>query len=74
VTRQSHGRRWTPEELVQLRRLASSTPVRDIARTLQRTVAAVRTKAAHARVPLLPDEGGSGPPRARAPWDRPPDT
>jgi hypothetical protein len=73
VTRPPNARRWTSEEIAQLRRLASSVPVRDIAQRLDRTVVAVRTKAAHERLPLLPDEAVRGPARARAPWDRAPD-
>jgi hypothetical protein len=72
VTTSPKARRWTRHELAELRRLAASTPVRDIARSLDRTVVAVRTKAAHERLPLLPDETTRGPVRARAPWERPP--
>ena len=72
MTTRPRARRWTDDELAQLRRLAATTPILDLARTLDRTVTAVRTKAAHQRVPLAADGLSSGPPRARAPWDRRP--
>lgn len=70
MNRQPNARRWTPDELLLLRRLAPGTPVRELARLLERTVVAVRTKAAHERLSLLPEEEASGPPRARPPWER----
>ena len=73
MTTRPRARRWTTEDLAQLRRLAATTPIQELARALGRTVVAVRTKAAHERLPLAPDVPSSGPTRARAPWDRRPD-
>lgn len=49
------GRKWTVEELSLLRRLAYHATPSAIAAALGRSVLAVRTKAAHERLPLLDD-------------------
>jgi len=57
------GRRWTDDELSLLRRLAyRKEPLSTIAAALGRTVLAIRTKAAHERLPLRDDPSmpGSG--------------
>lgn len=47
------SRRWTPAELSELRRLAAQgDDIHRIARTLERTLMAIRIKAAHLRIPL----------------------
>jgi len=56
VTTTPKSRRWTVDELRQLSNLAArGVPEDEIARTLGRTVRAVRTKAAHQRLWVLAD-------------------
>ena len=62
------SRRWTPDELSLLRSQAYSLPVSAIAAALNRSVLAIRTKAAHERLPLQDDLTPSGPRRQPAPW------
>lgn len=64
------SRRWTDEEQQTLRQLAlRGVPLVEIARKLERTCAAVRTKAAHARL-TLNDVHTSGPRRLAHRWER----
>lgn len=56
------SRRWTADELLLLRQLTAEQTVSDIARRLNRTTAAVRTKAAHERLPLREDVRRAGRP------------
>ena len=63
-------RRWTPDELATLHQLAHRVPLSAIATALGRTIEAIRTKAAHERLPLDDDLPRSGPPRQLAPWQR----
>ena len=70
VTTAPRSQRWTEAEVRKLTTLAlRGVPEDEIARTLGRTVAAVRTKAAHNRVPLL-RENTTGPERQVLPWER----
>ena len=60
----SKSRRWTADDLARLRLLAErDEPVKAIAAALTRTVQAVRTKAAHERIPLREDVQTHGPRR-----------
>jgi len=71
VTTPPKSHRWTDEEVRQLTTLAArGVPENEIARTLGRTVAAVRTKAAHNRI-TLPRDSSTGPERQALPWERP---
>lgn len=63
-------RRWTLDELATLRRLAHSAPLSTVVTVLGRTVEAIRTKAAHQRLPLADDLPQSGPFRTPSPWQR----
>jgi DNA-directed RNA polymerase specialized sigma24 family protein len=64
------SRRWTAEEQQTLRHLAArGVPLSEIAQTLERSRTAVRTKAAHARLPLN-DAHTSGPRRLGHRWER----
>lgn len=69
VSRRTPVRRWTARDLENLRVLAASHTAHEIARLLQRTVQAVRTKAAQERVALRLD-ALPGPRRAPFPWER----
>ena len=52
-----HKQQWTPEELRKMKQLAKSgTSTPEIARRLQRTVSAVRSKADEADVSLKPKD------------------
>ena len=62
-------RRWTADELAELRRLALGARVDEIALTLGRTPQAIRTKAAQKRISLQGDAPTQGPPRMRLPWE-----
>ena len=65
---ESKNRRWSADELALLRALAlRDVPVKSIAAALGRTVIAIRTKAAHARVALREDAPTHGP-RRRQPF------
>ena len=65
----SPSRRWTRPEEQLLRRLATDrVPLKDIAARLNRTVSAVRSKAAHLRVPMDFGDLRSGG-RRPMPWD-----
>jgi hypothetical protein len=68
-------RRWTLDELATLRRLARRARLSDIADALGRSIEAIRTKAAHERLPLDDDLPRSGPSRQPSPWqhDRSPE-
>ena len=63
-------RRWTPDELAALRQLAYRVPLSALSEALGRSVEAIRTKAAHERLPLDDDLPRFGPPRQPSPWDR----
>jgi hypothetical protein len=70
VTTAPKSQRWTEDEVRQLTSLAlRGVPEDEIARILGRTVAAVRTKAAHNRLALL-RENTTGPERLALPWER----
>ena len=72
MTNSPRSQRWTDDEVRQLTILsARGVPETEIARTLGRTVAAVRTKAAHNRLTLQRDTT-NGSERLRLPWERPP--
>jgi DNA-directed RNA polymerase specialized sigma24 family protein len=62
------SRKWTDEEVRLLHQLALKLSPFEIARALNRSVAAVRTKAAHQRVSLR-TERRPGPARAPYPWE-----
>src|SRR5688500_14251772 len=62
-------RRWTAEEVRLLIHLARRESAKEIASRLQRTVTAVRTKAAHERILLRDPPTGHGPARPRPPWE-----
>lgn len=53
--RPPNSRRWSPEDVATLRRLAWTLTATQLAVTLGRTVLAVRTKAAHTRIRLRAD-------------------
>jgi len=53
--RAPNSRRWSPEDVAKLRRLAWTLTAAQIAVILGRTVLAVRTKAAHSRIRLRGD-------------------
>jgi len=56
------SRRWTPDELSRLCRFVfDEKPLSAIAAALDRTALAVRTKAAHERLPLRDDLSPPGP-------------
>jgi C4-dicarboxylate-specific signal transduction histidine kinase len=70
VPTQPKSQRWTDDELRQLTNLAvRGVPEAEIARVLGRTVAAVRTKAAHNRI-TLQRTSTAGPERQPLPWER----
>ena len=70
MTTSSRSHRWTQDEVRKLTNLAvRGVPEDEIARILGRTVAAVRTKAAHNRVALF-RENTTGPERQALPWER----
>lgn len=72
MTNAPRSQRWTDDDVRQLTTLsARGVPEGEIARILGRTVAAVRTKAAHNRISLLRDTT-TGPERQPLPWERPP--
>lgn len=54
ASRPPNSRRWSAEDVATLRRLAWTLTATQLAVTLGRTVLAVRTKAAHARIRLRP--------------------
>ena len=64
------SRRWTAEEVAELRRLSHHAPAEAIAAALGRTVSAIRTKAAQKRMALHNDAPRQGPPRLRLPWEQ----
>jgi hypothetical protein len=66
--KRASSRKWTDAEVRLLRQLALQLPARDIARALNRSVAAVRTKAAHQRVSLRREQR-PGPTRDPYPWE-----
>ena len=67
------SRRWTPDDLCHLRRLAAQgADPRDIAALLGRSVIAVRMKAAHLRIALPGPQVRRGPPAFRFPSDEDP--
>ena len=71
MTTSPRSQRWSEDEVRQLTTLAvRGVPEGEIARILGRTVAAVRTKAAHNRVTLVRDST-AGPERQPLPWERP---
>jgi DNA-binding NarL/FixJ family response regulator len=70
VTTTPRSHRWTEDEVRQLTALAArGLSEAEIARALGRTVAAVRTKAAHNRI-ALPRDSTTGPERLPLPWER----
>ena len=72
VTKIPRSHRWTDEQVRQLTTLAArGVPETEIARMLGRTVAAVRTKAAHNRI-AVPRDSTTGPERQPLPWERRP--
>ena len=64
----SKSRRWTADELAELKRLSHHAPVEEIAAALGRTVSGIRTKASQKRIAIqcAPKQG---PPRLRLPWE-----
>jgi len=72
VTNAPRSQRWTDADVRQLTTLAArGVPETEIARILGRTIAAVRTKAAHNRLNLVRDST-TGPERQSLPWERSP--
>ena len=68
------SRRWTADELAELKRLSHHTPVEEIAAALGRTVSGIRTKAAQKRIVVHHTGPKQGPPRLRLPWEPERDT
>jgi hypothetical protein len=68
------SRRWTADELAELKRLSHHARVEEIAAALGRTVSGIRTKAAQKRIALHDAAPKQGPPRLRLPWEQERDT
>ena len=66
----SKSRRWTADELAELKRLSHHAPVEEIAAALGRTVSGIRTKASQKRIALHLAVQKQGPPRLRLPWEQ----
>ncbi|MCL9685867.1 hypothetical protein [Legionella maioricensis] len=50
------GKKWTPSDLRRLKQLSRTTDTPDIAKVLERTESAVRTKASEEHISLKPKD------------------